>query len=60
MGVFCPLTKKSPQDFIMDFRMSNAKILLSYITMSIGNISPFEGYEDPLLFSQLFKKNVGV
>ncbi len=59
-SIFKELTKKSPQDFIMDFRMSKAKIMLSDITMSIGDVSRSVGYEDPLLFSRLFKKNVGV
>ena len=52
--------KMSPQDFIIYFRMDKAKKLLSDMSMNIGDVSRSVGYEDPLTFSKLFKKNVGV
>lgn len=58
--IFKELMKMSPQDFIIYFRMDKAKKLLSDMSMNIGDVSRSVGYEDPLTFSKLFKKNVGV
>ncbi len=61
MGViFKELTGMSPQGFMIDFRIDKAKKLLSDMSMSIGDVSRSVGYDDPLTFSKLFKKNVGV
>lgn len=58
--IFKELTGMSPQDFIIDFRIDKAKKLLSDMSMNIGDVSRSIGYEDPLTFSKIFKKNVGV
>ena len=58
--IFKELTGISPQNFMIDFRMDKAKKLLSDISMSIGDVSRSIGYDDPLAFSKIFKKKVGV
>ena len=58
--IFKELMKMSPQDYIIYMRMDKAKKLLSDKSMNIGDVSRSVGYEDPLTFSKLFKKNVGV
>lgn len=58
--IFKELTGLTPQEFIIDFRIDKAKKLLSDMSMSIGDVSRSVGYDDPLTFSKLFKKNVGV
>lgn len=58
--IFKELTGLTPQEFLIDFRIDKAKKLLSDMSMSIGDVSRSVGYDDPLTFSKLFKKNVGV
>lgn len=59
-AMFKEQTGRSPQSFITDFRIDKAKKLLSDMSMTIGDVSRSVGYDDPLAFSKLFKKNVGV
>ena len=59
-AIFKEQTGLSIQDFITDFRIDKAKKLLSDMSMSVGDVSRSVGYDDPLAFSKLFKKNVGV
>lgn len=58
--IFKEATGRSLQDYITDFRIDKAKKLLSDISMTVGDVSRSVGYDDPLSFSKLFKKNVGV
>ncbi len=58
--IFKEVTHMSPQDFIIKFRMDKAKKLLLDMSMSIGDVARSVGYDDPLGFSKIFKKNVGV
>jgi AraC-like DNA-binding protein len=48
------------QEFLLNFRMDKACELMKNETLSIGDISRSVGYDDPLLFSKLFKKNKGL
>lgn len=58
--IFKELTGLTPQKFLIDYRIDKAKKLLSDMSMSIGDVSRSVGYDDPLAFSKIFKKNVGV
>ena len=51
---------KSPQAYITDVRIKKAKHLLGVTTMSVSDISAACKYDDPLYFSRVFKKCVGV
>ena len=58
--IFKEITGHTLQKFLIDFRIDRAKKLLSDKSMSIGDVSRSVGYDDPLTFSKLFKKNVGI
>lgn len=49
----------SLQQYIVNYRMDKACELLLNDHLSIGDISRSVGYEDPLLFSKMFKKTKG-
>lgn len=59
-AIFKELTGMTPREFLIDFRIDKSKKLLSDMSMSISDVSRSVGYEDPLTFSKLFKKKVGV
>lgn len=50
----------SPQQYLMQFRLSEAAKLLKTTNMSVNEISAEIGYEDPFTFSKAFKKIYGV
>lgn len=58
--IFKELTGLSPQDFIVDFKIHKAKKMFSNTSMSVGDIARSVGYNDPLTFSKIFKKTVGI
>ena len=58
--IFKEIVGLTPQEFLIDFRVDKAKKLLADKSMSIGDVSRSVGYDDPLTFSKLFKKNTGV
>ncbi len=49
----------SIQDYLIHFRVNRACELMNNEVLSIGDISRSVGYEDPLLFSKIFKKVKG-
>lgn len=51
---------KSPQEFLLNYRMIKATELLKLTTFSIGDVSKAVGYENQLHFSRAFKKIYGV
>ncbi len=51
---------KSPIDFLLDKRISEAKKLLSSTDLSISSISSNVGFGNSSYFSQYFKKSVGI
>ncbi len=51
---------KSPQEFLLNYRMIKATELLKLTALSIGDISKAVGYENQLHFSRAFKKIYGV
>lgn len=51
---------KSPQEFLLNYRMIKATELLKLTTLSVGDVSKAVGYENQLHFSRAFKKIYGV
>lgn len=49
----------SPQNFLINFRISKACELMQNKPLSIAEISCSVGYEDPLLFSKMFRRVMG-
>jgi AraC-like DNA-binding protein len=50
----------SLQDYLISFRINKAKALMKECQLSIGDISRSVGYDNPLIFSKMFKKINGV
>jgi AraC-like DNA-binding protein len=55
-SVFRERLDTSPQAFLINYRMDKACELMKNEALSIGDISRSVGYEDPLLFSKIFRK----
>lgn len=55
-SIFKEILHLSPQEFLIRFRMNKACELMKNPDLTIGDISRSIGYEDPLLFSKIFKK----
>lgn len=51
---------RSPQEFVMNYRMVKAAELLKLTTLSIADIGNAVGYSNPLHFSRAFKNIYGV
>ena len=58
--LFCDCLGMSPKQYIQNVRMERARFLLSDTSESISLISRAVGYDDPLLFSKMFKQYNGV
>lgn len=50
----------SPMQYILNARISNAKSLLETSECSIAEISAIVGYDNPMYFSRIFKKQTGL
>lgn len=50
----------SPQEFLIRFRISRAKEMLTVTELSVEEVAKSCGYEDALTFSKAFKKNIGL
>lgn len=59
-SLFQEYLNTSPQDYLIRFRMEKACELLQATSLSVGSIAYSVGYEDPLLFSKVFKKARGL
>lgn len=57
---FKQMTMKSPMQYILSIRMNNAVSLLETTDYNVTEISTIIGYENPLYFSRIFKKQKGV
>lgn len=57
-SLFKEVMNISLQDYLIAFRMRKACELLSNVPLTIGDIARSVGYEDPLLFSKMFKKTM--
>lgn len=58
--IFRNAVGKSPQEFLITYRMSKAAELLKLTDLSIGNISNAVGYPSQLHFSRAFKNVYGI
>jgi len=59
-SLFKKVMHTSPQNFLINYRMDKACILLSQNLLSIAHVAHSVGYDDPLLFSKMFKKCKGM
>ncbi len=57
---FKDFTGSTPMQYILSIRMSSAQNLLETTDYNMTEISSIVGYENPLYFSRLFKKQNGV
>lgn len=57
---FKQILKVTPMQYILSLRMANAQSLLETTENSISEIAEAVGYDNPLYFSRIFRKNVGV
>ncbi len=60
IDTFSRYTGVSPRQYIINIRMTLAKDLLINTDFQILEIAQIAGYENPLYFSRLFKKNCGI
>lgn len=58
--VFKQISGSTPLQFILKLRLSNAQNLLENSNLTIAEIASAVGYENPLYFSRLFNKHIGV
>jgi AraC family transcriptional regulator of arabinose operon len=58
-SLFKEATQQSPQAYLLEYRMERACELMKDPRLSITEISHSVGYNDPLLFSKMFKKVKG-
>lgn len=58
--IFHETVGKSPQDFLLNYRMTKAAELLKLTKLSIGDIGNAVGYPNQLHFSRAFKNVFGV
>lgn len=59
-SLFKEIMRTSPQSFLINYRMNKACLLLSQNLLSIAHVAHSVGYDDPLLFSKMFKKCKGM
>ena len=53
-------TGETPLQFLIKLRLDTAKNLLKSTTCTVNEISEMVGYDNPLYFSRLFSKHVGI
>lgn len=58
--IFKEAVGKTPQEFILNFRMAKASELLKLTKLNIADIGNAVGYENPLHFSRAFKNIYGI
>lgn len=59
-ALFQKILHTSPQEFLLKFRLDKACVLLCQDSLFIQDIAHSVGYDDPLLFSKMFKKKKGL
>lgn len=57
---FKEYTEVTPTQYLLSLRISNAQTLLETTNYNVTEISEIVGYDNPLYFSRLFKKQVGM
>lgn len=58
--IFRQYTGVSPQEFLIRYRMDKACLIMESSPYDIKHVSYLVGYDDPLLFTKMFKKYKGV
>ncbi|MBL4934612.1 AraC family transcriptional regulator [Clostridium sp. YIM B02515] len=53
-------TGTTPAQYIINIRMDKAKSLLNSKSFTVSEVANIIGYDNPLYFSRIFKKNVGI
>ncbi|MBO9605641.1 MAG: AraC family transcriptional regulator [Paenibacillaceae bacterium] len=59
-AIFKAEMRQSPQQYLIRCRMERACELLADATLSIGDVARSVGYDDPLVFSKMFAKLIGL
>ena len=49
-----------PMQYILSIRIANAQNLLETTAYTVSEIAAIAGYDNPLYFSRLFKKQLGM
>ena len=57
---FKEYTESTPAQYILSLRISNAQTLLETTNYNVTEIAEIVGYDNPLYFSRLFKKQSGM
>ena len=57
---FKEYTNATPAQYLLSLRISNAQTLLESTNYNINEISSIVGYDNPLYFSRIFKKQCGL
>ena len=57
---FKEYTNATPAQYLLSLRISNARVLLESTSYNISEISNIVGYDNPLYFSRVFKKQFGI
>ncbi len=57
---FKQILKVTPMQYILSLRMANAQSMLEGTSYNISEIAEYVGYDNPLYFSRLFHKHIGV
>ena len=58
--IFCKYTGKSPQQYLVDFRLDRAAEMLASQALSPGEVAQRVGYGDIFNFSRMFRRRFGV
>ena len=57
--LFDELLNISPQQYLIEFRMKKAALLLENYNLKVRSAALSVGYEEPFSFSKIFKKTMG-
>ena len=57
---FKEYTQMTPAQYILSLRMANAQTLLESTNYNVTEIADIIGYDNPLYFSRIFKKQSGM
>ena len=55
--LFRKIIKQSPKEYLLEYRIGQACLLLNQTDLPVGSIAHSVGFEDSLYFSKVFKKN---
>ena len=57
---FKEYTSSTPTQYLLSLRISNAQTLLENTTYNVTEVADIVGYDNPLYFSRIFKKQCGM